>query len=614
MTMLDDDAPADEQPETNSDAATELGFDPDALREKYREERDKRLRDDGNEQYVEVAGRVRALPRRPLRRARLHARAAHRRGRGARHRRRLRRAAGRRAAAPGRRREHPHRSIPPATSAAPGTGTAIPASPATSSPTPTCRCSRRSATCPKEKYSFGAEILEHSQAIARKFDLYRDVCFQTRVEELRWDEDAARWIISTNRGDRMRAHYVCLATGPLNRPKLPGIPGIETSQGHSFHASRWDYEYTGGDSEGGPDRAARQARRHHRHRRDRGAVRAARRRVGRASLRVPAHAVVDRREEQPAHRSGVGKVAGARLASAAHGQLQQPGVGRAAARGPGERRLDRPHRQAARRASREGRTDRHLARGHRRAPSSSPTSRRWRRSARASTPIVKDPETAEALKPYYRQFCKRPCFHNEYLETFNRAERHAGRHQGKGRRAHHEEGRRRRRPRVRARLPDLRQRLRGRHRLLAARRLRSSTAATAQSLTEKWADGVRTLHGMHVHGFPNCFIMSNAAGRLHRELPAPAQRAGQAPRLHHPAPASSEDARTVEATEAGEADVGRTSASTRRATPATSSRTARPATTTTRASRPSAAPRTASTAAARSSSSGSSKTGARKAS
>ena len=49
----------------------------------------------------------------------------------------------------------------------------------------------------------------------------------------------------------MRAHYVCMATGPLNRPKLPGIPGIEEFEGHSFHASRWDYHYTGGDSNGG---------------------------------------------------------------------------------------------------------------------------------------------------------------------------------------------------------------------------------------------------------------------------------------------------------------------------------------------------------------------------
>ena len=104
---------------------------------------------------------------------------------------------------------------------------------------------------PKQKYSDGQEILDHSLAIARKFDLYRDTLFQTRVEDLTWDDKASRWILSTNHGDKIRARYVCLATGPLNRPKLPGIPGIEQFEGHSFHASRWDYEYTGGDSSGG---------------------------------------------------------------------------------------------------------------------------------------------------------------------------------------------------------------------------------------------------------------------------------------------------------------------------------------------------------------------------
>ena len=52
-----------------------LDFDPDALREKYRAERDKRLRADGNDQYVEVKGDFAPLRRRPLRRARLHPRA-----------------------------------------------------------------------------------------------------------------------------------------------------------------------------------------------------------------------------------------------------------------------------------------------------------------------------------------------------------------------------------------------------------------------------------------------------------------------------------------------------------------------------------------------------------
>ncbi len=103
---------------------------------------------------------------------------------------------------------------------------------------------------PVEKYVSGPAILEHSKRIARKFDLYRDTCFQTRVTEARWDEDSARWIISTDRGDRMKARYLCMALGILNRPKLPGIPGIENFKGHTFHASRWDYGYTGGTNEG----------------------------------------------------------------------------------------------------------------------------------------------------------------------------------------------------------------------------------------------------------------------------------------------------------------------------------------------------------------------------
>ena len=49
----------------------------------------------------------------------------------------------------------------------------------------------------------------------------------------------------------MRARHVCLGTGPANRPRLPGIPGVEKFKGHSFHTCRWDYEYTGGGPDGG---------------------------------------------------------------------------------------------------------------------------------------------------------------------------------------------------------------------------------------------------------------------------------------------------------------------------------------------------------------------------
>ncbi|MCR9279870.1 MAG: NAD(P)/FAD-dependent oxidoreductase [Pseudomonadaceae bacterium] len=99
---------------------------------------------------------------------------------------------------------------------------------------------------PKLRYSYAPEIFEHAQRIGEHFGLYEDAVFQTWVTGLRWDESASRWIVSTNHGDEMRAHYVCLGTGPANRPRLPGIPGVDSFQGHTFHTSRWDYEYTGG--------------------------------------------------------------------------------------------------------------------------------------------------------------------------------------------------------------------------------------------------------------------------------------------------------------------------------------------------------------------------------
>jgi cyclohexanone monooxygenase len=104
---------------------------------------------------------------------------------------------------------------------------------------------------PKEKYSFAPEIYEHTQRIGGYFGLYDNAIFQTRVTGVKWLEDAQRWQISTHRNDNIRAQFVIQATGPANRPKLPGIPGIADFKGHTFHTSRWDYDYTGGDHNGG---------------------------------------------------------------------------------------------------------------------------------------------------------------------------------------------------------------------------------------------------------------------------------------------------------------------------------------------------------------------------
>lgn len=104
---------------------------------------------------------------------------------------------------------------------------------------------------PNWRYAPGEEIRRHAVAIADHYDLYRDTAFHTRATQLRWDENEEEWLVSTDRGDSMRARYVIVSSGTLTQPKLPGIPGIEGFRGHTFHTSRWDYGYTGGDADGG---------------------------------------------------------------------------------------------------------------------------------------------------------------------------------------------------------------------------------------------------------------------------------------------------------------------------------------------------------------------------
>ena len=105
---------------------------------------------------------------------------------------------------------------------------------------------------PTEKYAHAPEILAHCRRIGRHFGLYENALFHTEVEDLSWDGGRSCWVVRTNRGDAFTAQFIGLGTGPLHVPKLPGIPGIELFAGHSFHTSRWDYAYTGGDPFGGP--------------------------------------------------------------------------------------------------------------------------------------------------------------------------------------------------------------------------------------------------------------------------------------------------------------------------------------------------------------------------
>ena len=107
---------------------------------------------------------------------------------------------------------------------------------------------------PKNHYAKGPEILAHCQAIARRYNLYELAVFQTTVTSTVWHEEEEMWSLTTDRGDHMKARFVICANGTLSKPKLSKIKGMESFEGHSFHTSRWDYDYTREDLSGLEDK------------------------------------------------------------------------------------------------------------------------------------------------------------------------------------------------------------------------------------------------------------------------------------------------------------------------------------------------------------------------
>jgi len=352
---------------------------------------------------------------------------------------------------------------------------------------------------PVEKYSRAPEILAHSRAIGVHFDLYRNACFQTEVTGMAWDEAAARWIISTNRGDAMKARYVVMANGPLHRPKLPGIPGVETFKGHSFHTSRWDYAYTGGDSNG-----------HLTGLKDK--------RVGIIGTGATAVQCVP-------HLAAAAKelFVFQRTPSSIDVRANRPtDPDWAASLQPGwqQHRMDNFNALVSGGFAEEdlvndGWTDIignliMMMRNNAAAGQSMETIAETMQLAdfqkmeqiRARVDqSVKDKAAAEALKPWYNQFCKRPCFHDEYLDAFNRPNVQLIDTQGRGVVANGREY-------------EI-------NCLIYATGFEVGTSYTRRAgyevvgrggvtLTQKWADGVSTLHGMHSRGFPNLFLISNS--------------------------------------------------------------------------------------------------------
>ncbi len=377
---------------------------------------------------------------------------------------------------------------------------------------PGCRCDVESyiylpliedhGVMPSEKYTRATEIFEHAKRIGRSLGLYEKSLLQTGVTDLHWDASAARWIVQTDRQDRIRARFVCLATGILSRPKLPGIPGIARFRGHSFHTSRWDFGYTGGDAAGGLARladkrvaiigtgaSAAQAIPH----------------LGEACAqlyvvqRTPA-AVDDRGNMATdpqwwqAQQSGWWEKRAANFESfllgipqdedlVADGWTSNWAKLSEAARTEG---LSEDERKRLRQAAEYARME----------------EIRGRINA-----VVQDPETAEALKPYFNWMCKRPLFVDGYFETFNRSNVKLLNVAGRG-------------------LDEITENaivLDGKSYEVdciiyasgfevAAPADRTGgfdlVGAGGQTLAQYWQDGRRSLHGIFVHGFPNLGIMN----------------------------------------------------------------------------------------------------------
>jgi len=271
---------------------------------------------------------------------------------------------------------------------------------------------------PKWKYAPGEEIRHHAQAVAKHFDLYRDACFQTQVNELSWDEGESAWVIGTDRGDRMRARFVVTATGVLSRPKLPGIPGIETFQGQMFHTSRWDYDYTGGDANGGLTRLADK--------------RVALIGTGATAIQVVPHLGRDAQQLYVFQRTPSSvDVRGQRPTDPEWAKALTPGWQRrrrdnflAVVTGGGadEDLVADGWTSSARLQQKLVPSNGYagLAPGERERLEELADFQKMNELRARVDSLVEDPATAEALKPWYRYMCKRPTFSDSYLDTFNR--------------------------------------------------------------------------------------------------------------------------------------------------------------------------------------------------
>ena len=383
---------------------------------------------------------------------------------------------------------------------------------------------------PSQKYVHAPEILDHCRRIGVHFDLYDNAVLSTEVTALDWDDTANRWIIRTNRGDEMRAKFVAMGTGPLHQPKLPGIPGIETFEGHSFHTSRWDYEYTGGNPAGGLMTGLADKRV--------GIIG-----TGATSVQCIPHlsaaagelfvfqrtpSSIDIRNNHDIDPAWFGELEPGwqdqwlmNFTTLQTGGFADEDLVKDGWTDLSQRIRDRMVEMVNDDPSAFSREA--FVAAYRDCDDEKMEEIRARVDS-----LVADDATADALKPWYRQLCKRPCFHDEYLQSYNNPNTHLIDTDGKGVTEITPTG---------VVVGDTNYEL---DCLVFASGFEVGTTYARRSgfettgragltLTEHWAaDGMRSLHGRNVHGFPNLFVVGfSQAANLISNVPHNLVEAGR---------------------------------------------------------------------------------------
>lgn len=350
---------------------------------------------------------------------------------------------------------------------------------------------------PTERYAKGREIQHQCRLLAEKFGLYEKALFQTLARDLTWDSADRRWTVTTDRGDVVRAQFVVAATGLYSSPKLPGIPGIDTFKGPSFHTSRWNYDYTGGDEDSDlPGLAGKRVGIIGTGSTGIQCVPPVARSAGHLYLFQRTPASVDVRGNRPtdvdwfsAQQQGWQRARMYNFTQWTSGVPQVEDM-------VGDSMTDLFREKS-------------LSAGIEMAPEERERAEfaRMERVRRRVDNIVEDRNTAEALKPYFHYFCKRPGFSDTYLQVFNRPNVTLVDTAGRGVEQVTENG-----LVVGGREYEL-------DCIIYATGFDFMTNFTREagltvtgtdglSLAEKWCDGARTLFGMQTRGFPNFFVLS----------------------------------------------------------------------------------------------------------